>query len=38
MGRTHSFMIMRILALLYGGSEAGIHLNEFETFLYDTTR
>ena len=32
MGRTHSFIVMRILVLLYYGSEATIHLNEFKTF------
>ena len=32
MGRTHSFRAMRILALLYYGSETSIHLNEFKTF------
>ena len=38
MGRTHSFIIIRILVLLYGGSEASIYLNEFKALLYDTTR
>ena len=32
MGRTHSLMVMRIFALLHFGSEAGIHLNEFQVF------
>ena len=32
MGRTHSFIVIRILALLYYGSETGIHLSEFKTF------
>ena len=31
MGRTHSFIVMRILELLFNGSETGIHLNEFKT-------
>ena len=33
MGRIHSFIVMRILALLYYGSEAGIHLNECKTLI-----
>ena len=32
MGRTHSFIVMRILELLFNGSETGIHSNEFKTF------
>ena len=31
MGRTHSFIVMRILELLFDGSETGIHLKEFKT-------
>ena len=30
MGRTHSFIVMRILELLFNGSEIRIHLNEFK--------
>ena len=32
MGRTHGLIVMRIFALLYFGSEASIHLNEFQVF------
>ena len=38
MGRTHSFMIVRILALLYGRSEAGIHLNKFFFYMLQLGR
>ena len=32
MGRTHGLIVMRIFALLHFGSEASIHLNEFQVF------
>ena len=31
MGRTHSFIVRRILELLFNGSETGIHSNELKT-------